>query len=136
MSNRSDLPVVESDSRPFWDGVRDSGVFRVVRCRACDRVHHYPRPFCPHCWSDDVEWVDASGAAILYTYSTVYLNDLPPFRDELPYVAAVVELAEGPRVMTRLVDCTLDELRIGMALTMTTRTLTDDITIPLFAPVR
>ncbi|GAA3007751.1 Zn-ribbon domain-containing OB-fold protein [Microbacterium aurantiacum] len=136
MSTRSDLPVVESDSRPFWDGVRDAGVFRIVRCRACDQVHHYPRPFCPQCWSDDVEWVDASGAATLYTYSTVYMNDLPPFRDELPYVAAVVELAEGPRVMTRLIDCTPDELRIGMPLTMTTRALTDDITVPLFAPVR
>ena len=136
MSARSDLPTIENDSRPFWDGVRDEGVFRLVHCRACDRVHHYPRPFCPHCWSDDVEWITASGQATLYTYSIVYMNDLPPFKDDLPYVAAVVELTEGPRVMTRLVDCSLDELMVGMPVTMTTARLTDDITIPLFTPAR
>lgn len=136
MTTRTDLPTIESDSRPFWDGMRDEGIFRIVHCRACDRVHHYPRPFCPHCWSDNVEWVAASGTATLYTYSTVHVNDLPPFREQLPYVAAVVELAEGPKVMTRLIDCDADELKIGMTLTMTPHRLTDDITIPLFTPAR
>lgn len=136
MSTRTDLPTVESDSRPFWDALREEGEFRIVHCRTCDRVHHYPRPFCPHCWSEDVEWVAASGEATLYTYSVVHVNDLAPFKDELPYIAAVVQLADGPRVMTRLVDCTAAELRVGMPVTMTTARLTDDITIPLFTPAR
>ncbi|HWL77991.1 Zn-ribbon domain-containing OB-fold protein [Microbacterium sp.] len=134
MSQRTDLPVVESDGAPFWQALREDGVFRVVRCRSCGVVHHYPRPFCPACWSDDVEWLPASGRATLYTYSTVYMNDLPPFRDQLPYTAAVVQLEEGPRVMTRLVDCTPEQLSIGMPLRLVVFPLTDEVSIALFAP--
>jgi len=134
MTARSDLPTIEADSRPFWDAVRNEGIFLIVRCRDCGLVHHYPRPFCPRCWSGEVEWVPASGSATLYTYSVVHVNDLPPFREQLPYVAAVVELAEGPRVMTRLVDCDPERLEVGMDLTMTVHRLTEDISIPLFTP--
>jgi uncharacterized OB-fold protein len=97
-------------------------------------VHHYPRQFCPSCWSDDVAWVDASGRATLYTWSVVYANDLPPFPERLPYVAAVVDLEEGPRVMTNIVDCDPADLRIGMDLVVDFRSLTDDITAPVFRP--
>lgn len=131
---RSDLPVIEADSRPFWDGVRERGVFSIVSCNGCGRTHHYPRPFCPHCWSGDVRWNDASGKATLYTYSIVYFNDLPAFADKVPYVAAVVELEEGPRVMTRIVECPLEDLAIGMPLRMVTESLSDSVSILLFTP--
>lgn len=134
MALRVDLPVIEEDSAPFWRALHDDGVFQLVRCRRCAVVHHYPRPFCPACWSDDVEWVPASGRATLYTYSTVYLNDLPPFRDELPYTAAVVQLEEGPRVMTRLIDCEPEQLAVDMPLRLVVVPLTDDVSIALFAP--
>jgi hypothetical protein len=130
---RNDLPTIEEESRPFWDAARE-GRFLIARCSACGRAHHYPRPFCPFCWSEDVAWEDASGRATLYTHSTVYLNDLAPFREALPYVAAVVDLEEGPRVMTQLVDCPPDELRIGMPLTVAFRELTDEVTAPVFRP--
>ena len=133
---RPDLPTIESDSRVYWDGIRDEGVFRIVECLSCSRVHHYPRPFCPHCWSSDVVPVDASGEATLYTHSTVYVNDLAPFSAELPYIAAVVELAEGPRVMTRIVDCSPLELEIGMPLRMIVQKLTDEVSVPVFTPRR
>lgn len=132
---RTDLPTIEEESRPFWDAAKE-GRFLIGRCGNCGKVHHYPRPFCPFCWSEDVSLVDASGKATLYTYSTVYVNDLPPFRDQLPYVAAMVELEEGPHVMTQLEDVEADELRIGMPLVVKYRPLTDDITIPVFAPAR
>ncbi|GFG84029.1 hypothetical protein MALGJ_07050 [Mycolicibacter algericus] len=80
-------------------------------------MHHYPRPFCPHCWSGDVHAVQASGRGSLYTYSTIYVNDLTPFCDRLPYVAAIVELDEGPRLMTTIEGVPPDQLRIGMAVT-------------------
>ncbi|CAN5275402.1 OB-fold domain-containing protein [soil metagenome] len=129
---RTDLPTIEGDSRPFWDAVRDDHAFLVVECHACGHIHHYPRPFCPVCWSDDVSWIPASGRATLYTYSIVYMNDLQPFASELPYIAAVVELEEGPRVMTTLVDVSADQLSIGMALTLVTKELTPDVTVPVF----
>jgi uncharacterized OB-fold protein len=81
-----------------------------------------------------VSWEDACGRATLYTYSTVHANDLPPFAERLPYVAAVVDLEEGPRVMSNIVDCEPSALRIGMELKVTFRELTPEITAPVFRP--
>jgi hypothetical protein len=131
--SRVDLPTIEAESRPFWDAAREHR-FLIARCGACGRAHHYPRPFCPFCWSEDVEWEDASGRATLYTYSTVYVNDLYPFRDKLPYIAAVVDLDEGPRVMTRLVGAPEGELALGMPLIVDFEELDDEIVAPVFRP--
>lgn len=130
---RGDLPTIDDDSEPFWAAARE-GRFLVARCGNCGRAHHYPRPFCPFCWSEDVSWEEASGRATLYTHSTVYMNDLAPFRDRLPYVAALVELEEGPRVMTTIVDCAAEDLRIGMPLQVAFRELDETITAPVFRP--
>lgn len=132
-SPRFDLPTIEAESRPFWDAAKE-GRFLIKRCGACGAAHHYPRPFCPKCWSEDVQWEEASGRATLYTWSTVFMNDLPPFGDRLPYVAAAVDLEEGPRVMTNLVDCDPADLVVGMPVAVTFRPLDDDITAPFFTP--
>lgn len=130
---RSDLPLIEAESRPYWDAAAE-GRFLIRTCNACGEVHHYPRPFCPSCWSDDVEWTEASGEATLYTWSVVHRNDMVPFDQLVPYVPAVVDLAEGPRVMTNVVDVEPDSLEIGMALTVTFRQQADDLTVPVFKP--
>ena len=75
---RFDLPVIEPETQPSWDAARD-GRFLVRRCRACGLAHHYPRPFCPECWSEDLVWEEVTGRGTLYTFSTVFVNDLPPF---------------------------------------------------------
>lgn len=131
---RFDLPTIEPESRPFWDAAREHR-FLVRRCHTCGAVHHYPRPFCPICWSEDLSWEEASGRGTLYTYSTIYMNDLPPFSGRLPYVAGAVDLDEGPRVMTNIVDCEPGDLRVGMAVEVTYRELTPEITAPVFRPV-
>ena len=130
---RFDLPTPDPDPQEFWDAARDRRLL-IRRCSACARPHFYPRPFCPHCWSEDVVWEQASGRATLYTWSVVHVNDLPPFPERVPYVAAVVDLDEGPRMMTNIVDCDFEELEVGMALEVTFRQETDDITLPLFRP--
>jgi uncharacterized OB-fold protein len=130
---RFDLPTIEPESQPFWDAAKE-GKFLIQRCNACGDVHHYPRPFCPSCWSDDVSWQEASGKATLYTWSTVFVNDLPPFGERLPYIAAAVDLEEGPRVMTNIVGAEPDTLSVGMALVVDFQPLNDDITAPVFRP--
>jgi uncharacterized protein len=130
---RFDLPAPDPETQPFWDGA-GSGKLLIRRCNTCGEAHFYPRPFCPKCWSDDVRWEEASGKASLYTWSVVYQNDLPPFAERVPYVAAVVDLAEGPRMMTNVVDCDRDALEVGMALEVTYRPIADDVTIPVFRP--
>jgi uncharacterized OB-fold protein len=81
-----------------------------------------------------VSWEQASGRATLYTWSVVHQNDLPPFAERVPYVAAVVDLEEGPRMMTNVVDCPFEQLRIGMALEVTFRRETEEISLPVFRP--
>ncbi|MFE1308988.1 Zn-ribbon domain-containing OB-fold protein [Streptomyces sp. NPDC058755] len=112
---RFDEPEIDSFTRPYWTAAAE-GRLLIRRCATCGRAHHYPREFCPHCWSEDVTWEEASGRATLYTWSTVHRNDLPPFGDRTPYVAAVVDLAEGPRMMTELVGCEGGEPTAGMGL--------------------
>ncbi|MFE3036351.1 Zn-ribbon domain-containing OB-fold protein [Streptomyces canus] len=115
MSAGYDRPETDAFTRTYWDAAA-AGRLLLRRCASCTRIHHYPREFCPHCWSEEVAWEPASGRATLYTWSVVHRNDLPPFKDRTPYVAAVVDLAEGPRLMTEIVDCGYGELRAGMDL--------------------
>lgn len=131
---RYDLPTPEADTQPYWDAAAD-GRLLLRHCAACDTTHFYPRPFCPRCWSPDVSWVQASGRATLYTWSVVHRNDLPPFGDRVPYVAAVVDLAEGPRMMTNVVGCDPSELHVGMQLSVAFEERADDVTIPVFQPL-
>ena len=124
-------PEVDDFTRPFWDATAD-GWLLIRRCRACAKAHHYPREFCPHCWSEDVEWERASGRATLYTWSVVHRNDLPPFDGRVPYTAAVVDLAEGPRMMTEVVGCPESELSIGMELVVAFKAGEGAEMIPVF----
>jgi uncharacterized OB-fold protein len=130
---RFDLPSPQAETQPFWDAARD-GRLLVMRNRTTGRHYFYPRPFDPETWSDDVEWVEVSGRAHLYTYAVVRRNDLPPWPERVPYVAAIVELEEGPRMMTQVVGCDVDDLEIGMPLEVAFRELTDEVTVPVFRP--
>ena len=128
---RFDLPSPDFETAPFWDGCKH-GQFLLRHCNACGHDFHYPRPFCPRCWDDDVSWREASGRGTLYTYSIVHVNDLPPFGERVPYVAAIVELEEGPRVMTNIEGVPFDELRAEMPVTVEYKAISDDVTIPVF----
>ncbi|MEU1037247.1 Zn-ribbon domain-containing OB-fold protein [Streptomyces sp. NPDC005907] len=135
--DRFDLPEADAFSRPYWEAAA-GGRLLLRHCAACGHTHHYPREFCPRCWSEDVHWRPASGHATLYTWSVVHRNDLPPFRGRTPYVAAVVDLAEGPRMMTGIVECEEAALRIGMGLEVTFRSTGSpgpaEFWVPVFRP--
>ncbi len=128
---RFDLPTPEGDTIEFWEGAKEERLL-IRHCLDCDAYSYYPRPFCPKCWSERVEWYEASGEATLYTWSVIYNNDMPPFRDRVPYVAAIVDLAEGPRMMTNVVECPFAELQVGMPLKVTFQPISDEFTIPVF----
>lgn len=136
---RFDLPEIDAFTRPYWDAAA-RGHLLIRRCADCGQAHHYPREFCPRCWSENVIWERASGRATLYTWSVVHRNDLPPFGARVPYTAAVVELAEGPRMMTEVVGCAGPDLRVGMELCVDFRAPDGDASpegapaIPVFRP--
>jgi uncharacterized protein len=133
MPNRP-LPEATPETREFWDGARRHEL-RIQRCRSCGKAYFFPRPFCPHCSSKDVEWFTASGRARLHTY---VINHRPPpgFKDVAPYVIAIVELEEGPRMMSNVVgvEPAPEYLPVDMPLEVTWERQSDDITLPLFRP--
>jgi uncharacterized protein len=130
---RFDLPTIEPETQPFWDAAAEERLV-IQRCDACGAWQYYPRPFCKTCWTEGVQWAEASGRATLYTFSIVRRNDLPPFGDQVPYVAAIVDLEEGPRMVSEVVDCPLDQVEIGMPLVATYRDLAEGLKLPIFRP--
>lgn len=128
------LPEPTPETQAFWDGCRQ-GELRLQKCSACDGGSYFPpRPFCPKCGSRSVETYAASGKAILYSY---VINHRPrPDMGTDPYAIAVVELAEGPRMMTNIVNCpqTPEALMLDMPLRVTFSKQSETISLPLFEP--
>ena len=130
------LPVADVETKPYWDAAAE-GRLLVKRCRACARAFFYPRNHCPRCWSLDTEWVESSGRGTVYTFTVIHQNDLPPFRDRLPYVVAIVELDEGPRMTSNIEGIEPDAVRCGMPVDVTFREeqRDDDVVhLPVFRP--
>ncbi|MAV26269.1 MAG: DNA-binding protein [Gammaproteobacteria bacterium] len=134
MADRTKIPRPRPtpETQHFWDGTRD-GKLLLQACNDCDGVYFPPRPFCPICSSREVRIVEASGNATLYSY---VINHRPHPGFDGPYAIAVVALAEGPRMMTNIVNCdqTPEALQLDMPLKVTFEPLTDDITLPYFEP--
>ena len=128
------LPQPTPETQHFWEGTR-AGELRLQRCTACSKVYFPPRPFCPACASRDVSVFKASGKAILDSY-VIHHRRVPGF--EPPYAIAVVKLAEGPRMMTNIVDCeqTPEALQLDMKLEVAFTPMDEEITLPLFRPAQ
>jgi len=119
-------PPVNLETQHFWDAAKD-GKLLIKKCATCGEVHFYPRPFCPFCFSDKVEWQEASGRGTIYTYSVMR-------RTPVPYAIAYVELAEGPRIMTNIVDCDLDAITVGQAVRLVFKPSEGGPPVPMFTP--
>jgi uncharacterized OB-fold protein len=106
-------PSASWETRAYWEG---AGRHELVlqRCDDCGVVQHRPRAICASCLSSAVSHFVASGRGSVYTYTVTHQNGVPPFRDAVPYVLAYVDLEEGPRLMTNIVGCAPDAVRIGM----------------------
>ncbi len=106
-------PSVDWETRAFWEGC-GRGELLLQRCPDCGAIQHRPRAVCAGCLSDGIETFRASGRGTVYTFTVTRQNQLPPFRGACPYVLAYVELEEGPRLLTNIVGCEPEEVRIGM----------------------
>ncbi len=127
-------PTPTPETKHFWDGAQ-VGELRLQRCEECAKVYFPPRPFCPSCASRKVAVFAASGRATLYSY-VIHHRAAPGFTP--PYAIAVVELEEGPRMMTNIIGCpqTPEALELVMKLQVAFEKLDDKITLPLFRPVK
>jgi hypothetical protein len=129
------LPRIDEESKGFWEACRRHELY-MQRCRACGSCRYYPRALCPACLSDDTEWVRSSGRGTVYTFTVTHQNQAPGFRDELPYVLAYVGLEEGVRLLTNVVGCPPDDVRIGMRVEVVFDDVTAEVTLPKFRPAR
>jgi uncharacterized OB-fold protein len=127
------LPAPSPITRPFWDAAREHRL-SLQRCPDCARYVFYPRPFCPHCGSDRLEWSDVSGRGTVYSYTVARRATARPFEPDVPYVIAIVELEEGPRMMTNVVGCAPEDVRIGMTVEAAYEDVSDEITLVKFRP--
>ena len=109
-------PVINSTTAEFWKATTE-GRFILQRCNGCDIVLWFPRRNCPKCWTEDVSTFDAQQTGIIYSF-TVVRKGKGAFQDAGPFVIAYVELADGPRIMTNIVDCDIGALHIGMPVEM------------------
>jgi uncharacterized OB-fold protein len=126
MAERSiQAPIADPTTAPFWNAAKE-GRFLIGRCNDTGKHFFPPRGVSPFTLSPNVELVPASGRGTLYTYTVM--------RTKEPYVPAMVELAEGPRIFTNLVDVAFEEIRIGMALRLVWRATDGDTPVPMFAP--
>lgn len=126
------VPEPTPETQHYWDGAR-RGELRLQRCDRCAHAYFPPRPFCPECGSREISVFRASGRGRLYSYVINHMK-APGF--EPPYAIAVVELEEGPRMMSNILGCpqTPEALVLDMALEVTFETLTEDIALPQFRP--
>ncbi len=113
LETQKPVPETQPWSERFWEGTKE-GKLLIQVCKDCKSRIFYPRKYCPECWSGNLDWMQASGRARIFTFSTAYGMVEPKFMDELPYTIAYVDLEEGVRMMTRIVECRPEDLRFGM----------------------
>ena len=126
------LPIPTPETQHFWDGCRD-GKLLLQQCDDCEHIYYPPRPFCPACSSRSVSVFTASGRGTLASY---VINHRPHPAFGEPHSIAIVELEEGPRMATNVVDCpqTPEALVLDMPVQAKFEAVSDDITLPLFTP--
>lgn len=127
------LAGLPDEGREFFERCA-RGELAVQRCSACGLVRHFPRPHCTACLSPEWTWQTCSGRGTVYTFTVVRQNLNPRFRERLPYVVAVIELEEGVRLLSNVVGCEPDTVRVGMPVSAVFEAEPDGRTVPRFRP--
>jgi len=120
-------PAVTLENKPFFDAAEE-GKFLIKRCTACGEAHWYPRSMCPFCHSDKTVWEESAGEGVVYSFSILRKSPSGP------YALAYVTLAEGPNVLTNVVDVAPDDLKIGMKVKVKLQPTEGGPPVPVFTP--
>jgi uncharacterized OB-fold protein len=128
------VPRPSPDDGEFWRGAH-RGELRIQRCNSCGLHQHYARMLCSHCGSLDLDWVTASGRGTVHSFTVIRQNGVPPFRERLPFVVALVDLEEeGARMIAAMPECAPDAARIGMPVEASFRAAGDEYGFVDFRP--
>ena len=131
------LPQPDPVTQPYWDSLK-AHEMQIQRCNDTGKFFFYPRGISPYTLSDNISWEKVSGKGTLYAYTIVQNQRQPGFAEEVPYIVAMIDLEEGPRMMTNLIDIepTPETVKIGMAVEIVYDDVTDEITLPKFRPAQ
>jgi hypothetical protein len=119
---------------PYWEAAREKRLV-VQECQSCRQLWHPPLPRCPHCHAAGPGWRQVSGDGTIYTYTVVRHPTHYAFADQIPYVLAIVALAEGPRLVTAITGVAPDQVRAGQPVRAVFRDVAEGVTLPYFEPV-
>jgi uncharacterized OB-fold protein len=125
-------PTPTPESRRFWDAAR-AGRLEVQCCGSCGLLFHYPRVLCPRCWSDDLGWRAVSGRGMVATFTVLHRAVHPGWQARAPYVAALVDLEEGPRLLSNIVGVEPASVRVGLHVQVTFEA-DGEAVLPRFVP--
>jgi uncharacterized OB-fold protein len=129
------LPYLDEENRPWWEALKRHELY-IQKCEECGALRYYPRAQCPYCLSPRTEWVRCSGKGTIWTFTVMHQNQAAGFRDSLPYVMAMIDLAEGLKMMTNIVDCPPEQVKIGMPVEVVYEDVTSEVTLAKFRPAR
>jgi len=117
----------------YWRGAA-RGELQLPRCRSCASLTWPPKSRCPVCGSSEIEWMRSSGRGVVHTFTVVRQAPDPYFNSKLPYVVAMVQLDEGPRLMSNVTDCDVETVHIGMPVAVAFVDAGDGLALPVFRP--
>lgn len=125
------LPAITDENRSYWESARAHRL-ALPRCTNCGRFRYPPTSFCPYCLSDATEWAPVSGRATVYSFIIMHQVYDKAFEGDVPYNVAAVELEEGPRLYSNLVEIANEDIRVGMPLSIVYENVTDEVTLVKF----
>ncbi|MEP7273272.1 MAG: Zn-ribbon domain-containing OB-fold protein [Acidobacteriota bacterium] len=131
--NQRPLPKPDRDSEYYWAAARRHELV-FQQCDECALFRFYPRLVCPSCMSTDYHWRESTGRGTVYSYTVIHRAPTPAFREQVPYVLALIDLEEGVRMMSNVVGCDVGEVSIGMPVRVTFEDVSDEISLPKFTP--
>ncbi|MGH7932060.1 MAG: Zn-ribbon domain-containing OB-fold protein [Candidatus Binataceae bacterium] len=129
------LPHLDEENRPWWEALKRHELY-IQKCRDCGDLRYYPRALCTNCLSSRTEWIKCRGSGEIYTFTVTQQNQAGGFRESLPYVMAYVELDEGLKMLTNIVDCPPEEVKIGLPVEAVFDDVTPEMTLVKFRPAR
>ena len=128
------IPPTSELTQPYWDATR-KGELVVQHCGSCNDALFPPRAHCPSCGSADLSWRPVSGKGTVYTYTIARRPPHPVFAEQCPLAIGIIELDEGPRLMSNIVNCDPQDIAVGMPVQVTFEAIDDsDVMLPVFAP--
>ena len=135
---RKPLPAITTEAQPFWDAAAQNKLV-MQHCKDCGAWVWTPRPLCNECGSEHVEWTPMSGKGEIYSFTVIRQvvgrAASKAFEPDIPYVVAWVDLAEGPRMITNVVGCSVDQVKLGMKVSVVFEQASKDVWLPKFKPV-